>query len=61
MWPKSGPLYSLDIRNIYPRIEGFDLSSPIVKVLFNTAFLGVRTITSISNSVRGDTATLPSS
>ena len=34
---KSDPLYFLDIRNVYPRVEGLVVSSPLDRMLFNTA------------------------
>jgi hypothetical protein len=36
---KSDPLYSLDIGGVYLRVEGFFVSSPLDKMLFNTVFV----------------------
>jgi len=39
MLRKSDPLYFLDIRSVYPIIEGLVVSSPFDKMLFNIAFI----------------------
>ena len=39
MLRKINPLYFLDIRSVYPRVEGLVVSSPLDKILFNNAFI----------------------
>ena len=36
---KIDPLYFLDIRSVYPRVEGLVVTIPLDKMLFNTAFI----------------------
>ena len=56
---KSHTLYFLDIRNVYPRVEGLVVCSPLDK-MFNADFRVVCNILYNCNSVWGDTLTLKS-
>ena len=39
MLRKIDPLYFLDIRSVYQRVEGLVVTPPLDKMLFNTAFI----------------------